>query len=162
MFKIAIFFPNMLETTNTLWFKKNGKTNRILARHGEFIAKITRKSHFFCWKISICEKHTKSLYKSPKMVQLTHKLVQRCPIWMVKFVWELFLISNFFCDFMSICTSDAWYIYIYRKPPNISPGLIFVQRHFLGGLYSGGLILGGAYIRRRFSVSNNHSMVKVW
>ena len=38
---------------------------------------------------------------------------------------------------------------IYRKPPNISPGLIFVRKHFLVGLYMGGaytwegLIYGG-------------------
>ena len=37
---------------------------------------------------------------------------------------------------------------IYRKPPNISSGLIFVRKHFLvglymGGLYSEGLIFGG-------------------
>ena len=37
---------------------------------------------------------------------------------------------------------------IYRKPPNVSPGLIFVRKHFLvglymgGGLYTGGLIYG--------------------
>ena len=31
----------------------------------------------------------------------------------------------------------------YRKPPNISPGLIFVRKHFLVGLYMGRLIYGG-------------------
>ena len=31
----------------------------------------------------------------------------------------------------------------YRKIPNVSPGLIEVFKHFLGGLYSGGLIFGG-------------------
>ena len=41
----------------------------------------------------------------------------------------------------------------YRKIPNVSPGLIEVFKHFLGGLYSGGLIFGGAYIRRAFCVS---------
>ena len=44
-------------------------------------------------------------------------------------------------------------IYLYRKIPNVSPGLIEVFKHFLGGLYSGGLIFGGAYIRRAFCVS---------
>ena len=44
-------------------------------------------------------------------------------------------------------------IYIYRKIPNVSPGLIEVFKHFLGGLYSGGLTFGGAYIRRAFCVS---------
>ena len=33
----------------------------------------------------------------------------------------------------------------YRKPPNISPGLIFVRKHFLVGLYMGGLYTGGLY-----------------
>ena len=41
----------------------------------------------------------------------------------------------------------------YRKIPNVSPGLIKVSKHFLVGLYSGGLIFGGAYIRRAFCVS---------
>ena len=31
----------------------------------------------------------------------------------------------------------------YRKPPNISPGLIFVRKHFLVGLYMRGLYTGG-------------------
>ena len=31
----------------------------------------------------------------------------------------------------------------YRKIPNISPGLIEVRKHFLGGLNSGGLYLEG-------------------
>ena len=35
----------------------------------------------------------------------------------------------------------------YRKPPNISPGLILVRKPFLMGLYTGELIYGGAYIR---------------
>ena len=34
----------------------------------------------------------------------------------------------------------------YRKPPNISPGLIFVRKHFLVGLYMGRLIYGGGLI----------------
>ena len=33
---------------------------------------------------------------------------------------------------------------VYRKPPNISPGLIFVRKHFLVGLYMGGS-RGGLY-----------------
>ena len=32
---------------------------------------------------------------------------------------------------------------VYRKPPNISPGLIFVHKHFLVGLYMRGLMYGG-------------------
>ena len=37
---------------------------------------------------------------------------------------------------------------VYRKISNVSPGLIEVFKHFLGGL-----IFGGAYIRRAFCVS---------
>ena len=38
---------------------------------------------------------------------------------------------------------------LYRKPPNISPGLIFVRKHFLVGLYRGGE--GGLYLGRLYS-----------
>ena len=34
----------------------------------------------------------------------------------------------------------------YRKIPIISPGLIFVQKAFLVGVFSGGLIFGGAVV----------------
>ena len=34
----------------------------------------------------------------------------------------------------------------YRKIPNISPGLMEVCKHFLGGLYSRGLIFGGHFV----------------
>ena len=34
----------------------------------------------------------------------------------------------------------------YRKPPNISPGLIFVHMLFLVGLYMGAYIQGGVVI----------------
>ena len=34
----------------------------------------------------------------------------------------------------------------YRKPPTISPGLIYVRKRFLMGLYKGGLIYGGGLI----------------
>ena len=39
-------------------------------------------------------------------------------------------------------------VMLYRKIPNISPGLIEVRKHFLEGLYS-----GGPYIRRAFCAS---------
>ena len=42
---------------------------------------------------------------------------------------------------------------VYRKIPNISPRLIEVRKHFLGAYIRGGLIFGGAYIRRAFCVS---------
>ena len=41
----------------------------------------------------------------------------------------------------------------YRKIPIISPGLIFVQKPFLLGLFSGELIFGGAYYWKEFCVS---------
>ena len=42
----------------------------------------------------------------------------------------------------------------YRKPPTISPGLIFFRKRFLMGLYKGGLIYGGvAYTWTIFCVS---------
>ena len=41
----------------------------------------------------------------------------------------------------------------YRKIPIISPGLTFVQKAILLGLYSGELIFGGAYYWKEFCVS---------
>ena len=38
----------------------------------------------------------------------------------------------------------------YHKIPIISPGLIFVQKAFLVGLYLGQLIFGGAYYWKEF------------
>ena len=42
---------------------------------------------------------------------------------------------------------------LYRKIPIIIPGLIFVQKSFLLGLFSGEPILGGAYYWKEFCVS---------
>ena len=42
----------------------------------------------------------------------------------------------------------------HRKVPIISPGLIFVQKAVLLGLFSGELIFGGAYYWKEFCVSN--------
>ena len=42
----------------------------------------------------------------------------------------------------------------YRKPPTISPGLIYFCKRFLMGLYKGGLIYGWAYTWTIFCVSN--------
>ena len=42
---------------------------------------------------------------------------------------------------------------IYRKIPIISPRLIFVQKAFLLGLFSGELIFGGACYWKEFCVS---------
>ena len=40
---------------------------------------------------------------------------------------------------------EGWDYTLYRKRPIINPGLIFVQKAFLLGLFSGDLIFGGAY-----------------
>jgi hypothetical protein len=46
-------------------------------------------------------------------------------------------------------------IQAYRKPPTISPGLIYFRKRFLMGLYKGGLIYGGGgYTWTIFCVSN--------
>ena len=41
----------------------------------------------------------------------------------------------------------------YRKIPIISPGLIFVQKAFLLGLFLGELIFTGAYYWKEFCIS---------
>ena len=41
----------------------------------------------------------------------------------------------------------------YCKIPIISPGLIFVQKAFLLGLFSGELVFGGAFYWKEFCVS---------
>ena len=41
----------------------------------------------------------------------------------------------------------------YRRNPIISPWLLFVQKAFLRGLFSGELIFGGAYYWREFCIS---------
>ena len=43
---------------------------------------------------------------------------------------------------------------LYRKIPIISPGLIFVQKAFLLGLFLGELFLEGLNIRRNFAFQN--------
>ena len=35
---------------------------------------------------------------------------------------------------------------VYRKPPTISPGLIYFRKRFLMGLYTGGLIHGRSFV----------------
>ena len=44
-------------------------------------------------------------------------------------------------------------VFIYRKIPIINPGLIFVQKAFLLGLFSGELIFGVACYRKEFCIS---------
>jgi hypothetical protein len=45
-------------------------------------------------------------------------------------------------------------LHMYRKPPTISPGLIYFRKRFLMGLYKGGHIYGWAYTWTIFCVSN--------
>ena len=47
---------------------------------------------------------------------------------------------------------------VYRKIPIISPGLIFVQKGFLLGLFSGELIFGGACYRKNFAFQNKFGL----
>ena len=56
----------------------------------------------------------------------------------------------------TVKTSDKRPTQTYRKPPTISPGLIYFRKRFLMGLYKGGLIYGGggAYTWTIFCVSN--------
>ena len=58
----------------------------------------------------------------------------------------------------NICTNQCYdnieRAGIYRKPPTISPGLIYFRKRFLMGLYKGGLIYGWAYTWTIFCVSN--------
>ena len=63
----------------------------------------------------------------------------------------LCIVDIMLIDFKKI--SVTVYRIEYRKIPNISPGLIEVRKHILGGLYSGGAYIRGAYIRRAFCVS---------
>jgi hypothetical protein len=43
-------------------------------------------------------------------------------------------------------------MFVYRKPPTISPGLIYFRKRFLMGLYKEGLIYGGGLIHGQFFV----------
>ena len=45
-------------------------------------------------------------------------------------------------------------VFAYRKIPIISPGLIFVQKAFLLGLFLGEIIFGGVYYWKELCVSN--------
>jgi hypothetical protein len=70
-----------------------------------------------------------------------------------------FLISNNFYIYIfyedisipiPLCmNSDMSYKWQYRKPPTISPGLIYFRKRFLMGLYKGGLIYTGGLIHGR-------------
>ena len=50
----------------------------------------------------------------------------------------------------------------YRKYPIISPGLIFVQKAFLRGLFSGELTFGGAYYWKKCCVIGSIFLSEVW
>ena len=61
-------------------------------------------------------------------------------------LWDIFTASgtNWIC---------LQLVVIYHKIPIISPGLVFVQKAFLLGLFSGELIFRGAYYWKEFCVS---------
>ena len=56
-------------------------------------------------------------------------------------------------SFSVFCCCGYVMLFKYRKIPILSPGLIFVQKAFLLGLFSGELIIGGANYWREFCVS---------
>ena len=49
----------------------------------------------------------------------------------------------------------------YRKVPNISPGLIEVRKHFLWGLYSGGLIFEGLIFGGHFVLVSEYQDLEI-
>ena len=63
-------------------------------------------------------------------------------VWFPKKIENLRL--RFFCLDLKI---------IYREIPIIIPGLVFVQKAFLTGLFSGELFFGGGYYRKEFCFS---------
>ena len=87
------------------------------------------------------------------------KFVNNYRIDMVIWKQEIYNKHNTITENRQIDTVAKWHLQhvialkTYSKIPNISPGLIEVLKHFLGGLYSGRLTFGGAYIRRAFCVS---------
>ena len=59
-------------------------------------------------------------------------------------------IARIVMSMSGICAMRENYVMVYRKIPIISPGLIFVQKAFLLGLFSGELIFGGTYYWKEF------------
>ena len=60
--------------------------------------------------------------------------------------------------FVVTCEPCSAKFLIYRKPPTISPGLIYFRKRFLMGLYKGGgLIYGGLIHGRSFVLVINKS-----
>jgi hypothetical protein len=58
-------------------------------------------------------------------------------------------------EYLERTFSKFWYfLFIYRKRPTISPGLIYFRKRFLMGLYKGGAYIRGAYRWAIFCVSN--------
>ena len=99
-------------------------------------------------------KYGKLVLKSPSVILLIYTLGGICLNWKLYFTIQDMMSNLIGCRL----TKDSFLtpqkdILVYRKIPNVSPGLIEVFKHFLGGLYSGGLIFEGAYIRRAFCVS---------
>ena len=62
----------------------------------------------------------------------------------------------------STCEQSAKPAIIYREIAKISPGLIFFKGPFWRGLFLGGLIFGGAYLRREVCVSKRLGWPYSW
>ena len=69
-----------------------------------------------------------------------------------------FLLAKFQLVSCKLSLAMIWQM-AYRKIPKISPGAYIFQRPFLRGLFSKGLIFGGAYLWREIYVSKSIGLV---
>ena len=67
----------------------------------------------------------------------------------------------YFVTFSSNAPVKLFHFMEYRKIPNISPGLIEVHKHFLGGLIFGGLIFGGLIFGGHFVLVSEYQDLKI-
>ena len=87
--------------------------------------------------------------------------VQRWPLWRGGRWWRFDCLSLLLADCVKYWRTNYGLsgILTYRKIPNISPGAYIFQRPFLRGLFWGGLIFGGACLRREICVSKSIALV---
>ena len=69
-----------------------------------------------------------------------------------------FLLAKFQLVSCKLSLAMIWQM-TYHKIPKISPGAYIFQRPFLRGLFSKGLIFGGAYLWREIYVSKSIGLV---
>ena len=84
--------------------------------------------------------------------------VERWPLWRGGRWWRFDCLSLLLADCVKYWRTNYGLsgILTYRKIPNISPGAYIFQRPFLRGLFwGGGLIFGGACLRREICVSKS-------